>query len=353
MKIEKLPSGSYRIRKMYQGKIYTIITETKPSQKEALLLLAQEIENQTACKKRMSFFTAAEEYCKSKDGLLSPSTLRGYKTLNANISPKFGRLILNDITASDIQVEINLFAKQCSLTTGKPHAPKTIRNYHGFISAVLGLFRPNFIFRTTLPCKQKKSLYIPSDEDIRRILEYVHNTIYEIPFLLAIFGLRRSEICGLAIEDFTDAGCYVRNVKVQGENGKWIIKDTTKTPDGTRFVPLPPFILERIKHFNYQGSIFTRHPNRLYQKLRECQDALEIPPFKLHGLRHYFASTSRALGIPMEYVMTAGGWSSPKSMQPYDHALSNWQTTYNERFGSHISSIAKRAGLYKKSSRIS
>ena len=33
MKIEKLPSGSYRIRKMYKGKTYTVIFDYKPTQK--------------------------------------------------------------------------------------------------------------------------------------------------------------------------------------------------------------------------------------------------------------------------------------------------------------------------------
>ena len=31
MKIEKLPFGSYRIRKMYKGTIYTVVTEYKPT----------------------------------------------------------------------------------------------------------------------------------------------------------------------------------------------------------------------------------------------------------------------------------------------------------------------------------
>ena len=30
MKIEKLPSGSYRVRKMYKGKTYSVIFNHKP-----------------------------------------------------------------------------------------------------------------------------------------------------------------------------------------------------------------------------------------------------------------------------------------------------------------------------------
>ena len=31
MKIEKLPSGSYRIRKMYKGQMYTVVFNEKPT----------------------------------------------------------------------------------------------------------------------------------------------------------------------------------------------------------------------------------------------------------------------------------------------------------------------------------
>ena len=43
MKIEKLKSGSYRIRKMYKGLVYSVVVDYKPTQKEALILLAHEL----------------------------------------------------------------------------------------------------------------------------------------------------------------------------------------------------------------------------------------------------------------------------------------------------------------------
>ena len=47
MKIEKLPSGSYRVRKMYKGKTYTVVFDYKPTQKEALQAISAELENET------------------------------------------------------------------------------------------------------------------------------------------------------------------------------------------------------------------------------------------------------------------------------------------------------------------
>lgn len=49
MKIEKLPSGSYRIRQQYKGKRYTVITDYKPTQKEATQLIAAEFDKAVRC----------------------------------------------------------------------------------------------------------------------------------------------------------------------------------------------------------------------------------------------------------------------------------------------------------------
>ena len=113
------------------------------------------------------------------------------------ISKKFQSINIHDITALDIQTEINRLAKE--------HSPKTVRNYHGFISAVLSVFQPNLKI-STLPQKVKNDPYIPSDEDVKKILECAKGTECEIPIILACYGLRRSEICALTLDDL-EGGC--------------------------------------------------------------------------------------------------------------------------------------------------
>lgn len=58
-----------------------------------------------------------------------------------------------DITALDVQKEINRYSVG--------HSPKTVYNFHGFISPILGMFRPNLKLNTTLPQKVKNEPYIP------------------------------------------------------------------------------------------------------------------------------------------------------------------------------------------------
>ena len=76
MKIEKLPSGSYRIRKMYKGKMYTVVFDRKPTQKEAMQAMAAELDKVQESHESMTFKIAAERYIESKRNVLSPSTIR-------------------------------------------------------------------------------------------------------------------------------------------------------------------------------------------------------------------------------------------------------------------------------------
>ena len=67
MKIEKLPSGSYRIRKTYKKKLYTVITEYKPTNKEAIQLIAAELDKaDTRTSIHMTFEEAANQYLNVK-----------------------------------------------------------------------------------------------------------------------------------------------------------------------------------------------------------------------------------------------------------------------------------------------
>lgn len=311
MKIEKLPSGSYRIRKMYKGNTYTVVFDHKPTQKEAMQAMATELDKvQRGRHDELTFKNAGEKYIESKRNVLSPSTIRDYVTIMRQIPDTFLNKSIYDITALDVQAEINRLALKC--------APKTVRNHHGFISAVLSVFYPTLKLSTTLPQKIKNEPYIPSDEDIRKILEYSKGTEYEIPIILACYGLRRSEICALTLEDIDGDIVSVNKAKVLSDTKEWIVK-TTKTTASTRDVIIPQEIADKICR---QGYIFRGHPGKITEFLHNAQIKLNIPPFSLHKLRHYFASKMSALGVPEADIMRAGGWETDYVMKSvYRHAM--------------------------------
>ena len=111
MKIEKLKSGSYRIRKMYKGVTYSVVTDYKPTQREAIKLLDQEMDKAQAPKMHITFETAAKKYIEMKANVISPSTITGYISLLNIVSKKLRGMLITDITSVDVQAEINRYAK--------------------------------------------------------------------------------------------------------------------------------------------------------------------------------------------------------------------------------------------------
>jgi Integrase len=328
MKIEKLPSGSYRIRKMYKGKTYTVITDYKPTQKEALQLLAEKMDKAPVKSEHLTFRIASEKYIEMKNNILSPRTIKEYSETPSRLSNNFNELLISDITQQDIQTEINLLSKNKS--------PKTVRNYHGFISAVIGTFRPDMKIHTTLPQKLKSESYIPSDDDVKRILASAQNTMYEIPLALACYGLRRSEICALTIDDIVGDTVTINKAMVLDKDKNWVIK-TTKTTASTRTIVIPSHIVELIKA---QGYVYKGHPNSITDFLSATQKKLNIPHFSIHKLRHYFASKMSALNIPEENILQMGGWETDHVMKNvYRHAMTDKNNDAQRDAASKLSNV--------------
>lgn len=327
MKIEKLKSGSYRIRKMYKGVAYSVVTDYKPTQKEATILLAQELEKAQSPKMHITFETAANKYIEMKSNVISPSTITGYTSIIHSLSKSFKKIIITDITSVDVQAEINRYAKGRSA--------KTVRNMHAFISAVLGSYAPNLQLNTTLPMYVKPKAYIPSDDDIRAILEKSRGSKYESALILASFGLRRSEICALTDEDISEGEISITKALVQNKDKEWVVKQT-KTENGTRIVKVPREVTDRIN----EVGLYEGYPGSILKYLYRTQDRLGIPRFQLHKFRHYYASICHYLGIPDNYIMLSGGWKTDNILKTvYRHALADKSNEMDKISGDHLKSI--------------
>lgn len=165
-----------------------------------------------------------------------------------------------------------------------------------------------------MPQKVKSEPYIPSDKDVKRLLEFSKGTPYEIPIVLACYGLRRSEICALTLDDIQGDIVKITKAKVQNEKREWV----TKTTASTREVIIPMEIADKIRE---KGFIYKGTPGRITAYLHSSQDKLGIPRFSIHKLRHYFASKMSALNIPDADIMKMGGWETDYIMKSvYRHS---------------------------------
>ncbi|MCR5337579.1 MAG: site-specific integrase [Lachnospiraceae bacterium] len=331
MTIEKLKSGSYRITEMYKGRRYRKTLSYKPTKKEAQLLIDEMIEHAAIPSKSVSNMKeAAAGYIAMKSNVLSPTTITAYQSIVKNLSDGFLSLKIIDVDAVAVQTEINNYS------VGR--SPKSTRNAHGFISAVLSVYRPGVSLHTTLPQKKRYDAYTPTDNDIKRILERVKDTKYDIPFRLGCYGLRRSEICALTSADLNGETVTIDKSYVQNENKEWIIRPFNKTAESTRSVTIDSDLAGMIR--SSEGRLFPLHPESLNAKLHEIQDFLGIRRFRFHDLRAYFASSAHALGIPDAYIMAAGGWSSPYVMnRVYRRTMSDVQKEMSDRLVSHMGAM--------------
>jgi len=309
MTIDKLPSGSYRIRHTENKKTYSMTVPYKPSMKEAFTLIQNKINHTN--EEPMTFRQAAEEYVASKKNVLSPSSIRNYNSILKNLPEQFLDTDIHAIDDLTVQKLINNYAVE--------HKPKTVHNLCGFVLSVLRLFLPKADISVTLPPKPRSERYTPTTEDVKRIVEASKGTPYSIPIRLACLGLRNSEICALTIFDLKDDKLTINKGCVRSENG-YVVKDVPKTDASNRVIVLPHDLAEDIRE---QGYIYKGYPQQIDKHLRRVQKKLNIPSFGIHRLRHFFCSYAHdTLKLSDQTIQALGGWNTDNVMKStYRHAM--------------------------------
>ena len=304
MTIEKLPSGKYRIKQMVDKKYHSVTIDHRPSKFEAEEILKQIMGNG-----KNTLKSACETYIKSKENVLSPSTIREYKRKTKLISVSLLNKELINITALDLQTEINNFAST--------HSAKSTHDFSGFIMSVMKFYDLN-IKSPKLPQIVKNLPYIPTEEELQKIFDAIKDTEFEIPIILASMGLRRSEVCALSISDLDGNTLTINKALVQDSNKNWIIK-TTKTTDSTRTIKIPMELADKIRK---QGYVYNGFPGSIYNYLTKIEKELGIKHFSLHKLRHFYASYLHNLGYSDKQIQDFGGWKTDNVMKTvYQHSM--------------------------------
>lgn len=118
-KAKKLPSGNWRVQ-IYAGKdsngkkiMKSFTAETK---KEAELMALQFSANHREPVSEMTVGKAIDKYIESKSNILSPSTLRSYKTMRRNNLQGLMDIRLRELTRTAIQAEVNSDAEDYHLS---------------------------------------------------------------------------------------------------------------------------------------------------------------------------------------------------------------------------------------------
>ncbi len=324
VKVDKLPSGSYRARvNIGFGKYKTFTAKTKKEVQLKAFQFEADFESSSSQNSyaALTVAEAVEKYIESKKNILSPTTYKGYKSLQENIFPSLVEVKLCDLNQEQIQIAVNIAAAELS--------PKTVRNMHGLLSSTLKMFVPSFMLNTTLPQRKKSDVVIPTEEDMISLFNATRDTDMEIPILLAaVCGLRRSEIAGLkwSAVDFKKSALKIEGALVENCEKELILKGT-KSSAGYRTIKLQSNVLKALKRHQTPEAEFVTSltPTAIYKHYKKfLKKACPGKDYTFHELRHYAASVMIMLGIPTKYIADYLGHETVDMVnRVYGHIMSD------------------------------
>ena len=314
-KATKLPSGMWsvnaylgrdetgkQIRKRFTGRT------KREAELAAAQYLAKKNHNEQPENKTVEEVISA--YIKSKENILSPSTIFNYNSILRNLPRTFTALPLVAVDQKAIQLAINAY------TIGR--SPKSTRNASALITSSFKQAALDVNMNISLPQKVKNEIRIPTEKEVQAILGYVKDTAYEVPIILAAYmGLRRSEICALRWQDIDlDKGVlHVHSAVVFGEQG--FEEKTTKSVSGDRVLSIPAPVIDALNRGMHNGEfVCLLNPHTITNRFREKAVAVGVKPFNFHALRHFYASVMLSLNIPNKYAQRRMGHAT-------DHMLKN------------------------------
>lgn len=337
-KPRRLPSGSYRVQFQIEGKRYSVVRDDPEKAKEDADKLARDILSGIEIDKKtdLTVDKAIEKYIEAKKGTLSPSTIKGYTAYRKNYLQTIKDMKLSELTQSDIQTAVSVDA-----INGK--SPKTIRNAHGLLSAVLDVYRPNMHLNTRLPQKKKFEIRVFTEDEMKKVWKAAKGSNYELPILLASWlGLRMSEVRGLQFGDVKDNRLHVQRAIVDSVNGD-VVKGT-KTTSGDRWIKLPEDIKLMIESLaegkKPEDYICPYADITIYKNFIKICEKAGVEPCRFHDLRHFAASEAHALGVPDKYLIQRMGHKTDNMLKNvYQHTMRDKEDEFADLIDNKMSSL--------------
>ena len=335
---KKLPSGSWRVL-AYLGKDEhgkpIRVSFTADTKKEAEYAAAEYLaRNQKPHEKDLTVTDAIERYITAKTPVLSPPTIRAYRSYQRTHYDGIGNKHVFKLTTEDMQLFIS----------GKAIdgvSPKTVANVYGLLASSVALFRPDAVFRVKLPTRKKKARQSPSDSVVCDLFRSADPELQKCIALAAFGSLRRGEICALRHSDLNGLCLSVHADMVMNENGNWLYKDIPKTAESNRTVLLPEEVVDLIGDGLEDDYIIGISPSRVSDRFIKLCKRLGVEGVRFHDLRHYFASIGAVLGVPDTYLSTFGGWrsDSPVMKTIYQGTIEEKTAAYASTMTAHFSNL--------------
>lgn len=331
-KASKLPSGNWRVN-LYLGKVggkdirrsITGKTKKEAEQNAARFMLENHLDDTP-----MTVAEAVDKYIKDASVSLSPATIRGYRTIERNYISGIASYMADKIKRDDIQNWVNTLARS--------YSPKTVRNAYGLIRSAICAVRPGFTLQAKLPAKDAEIILIPTEEEVQLMLDN-SSGLLRLCIMLGAFGsLRRGEIIYLRYRDIKGEYIHIHgDVVPSAYNGGWIEKDHAKTAKSNRTVRVPSFVAEALGTGEPDQKVVPHNPDWITHNFLALMRQLDLP-YHFHLLRHFFASSLIAQGIPKDYIQALGGWEAGGSLDKvYTHIMQTSKNNFNDKVTDYFS----------------
>ena len=356
MNIQKRGKHSYRIT-IYCGSDstgrpvrHTVTFNADPSltdkqAKQAAYKSGLDIENKlkrggTVKYEALTFDAFAELYFKNRAPQLKEYTAVQYKDIyNKRLSPFFGTMRVNNITALDIIQWLSDLEKRGggSLTDNSKGV------YFRTLSAMLGtavrwdIIPDNPCKKVTTPRSKQTGVKALQREDVnklfKRINEYQEPRAVILVYLLVLTGIREGEAAGLkwADIDFNNQVIHIeREVLYIPKQGVKITPP--KSANSNRDVFIPAALCEQLtrykeiqqKEIAARGDLFKDndfiitqfdgapvHASTIRKWIKKAFEFCGVPYVTVHGLRHTYASLLIAGGMDPRTAAAQLGHSTP------------------------------------------
>lgn len=336
---KQLPSGSWRVN-LYLGKdadgnrMFKSFTAATPEQAEYVAAEYRVTHKEKSKPENMTVGEAIDRYIDTKTNVLSPSTINAYRKIRRNNFKPLMPIKLVDLTSEAIQIAVNEEAAN--------HAPKTVANQYGLLTAALRQYHPSFEPVVKLPQKVRSDITIPENDDIWRIMADIRGRKLELAVILAgVLGLRRSEICALTPADYDAKNklLHVRKAMVLNEDGLWVVK-TTKTYAGKRALSVPSALCAYLDAIDPNAeTLVGLVPSQITEMYRHVVRRLNIST-RFHDLRHYNASVLHSLNVPDKYAMKRMGHATPNMLQSvYQHPMISKQDEITGQINTYMDKL--------------
>ena len=342
-KARQLPSGSWFVQLRLDGQSISITEATENAAiAKAIAIKNGIIEHHKIPLADQTLTKAIDLWLENNESRLSPATVRGYKTCQRSGFQSLMKMKCSKITEKTVSAAIN--------TECKNFSAKTVVNRWRFISQVLE-WATEKRFSPSLPQVVAKDRQFLDQEELDTFLKSIKGSNAEIPALLALSSLRRSEIAALSWDkgdiDLKNRWIHVRGAMVPDKNHHMVTKSTNKNTASHRDVPIIDPLLEALNAVeNKTGPVVAMHPATILKRINKaCQEA-GVPEVGCHGLRHSFASLCHILNVPPQVAMEIGGWSDRATMDRiYTHVSRRTKDSYQNAFTNYFKEKEESANV--------